>query len=188
MDLGQRDILLRFAYLLEKYKISYLLTGSFAVAFYGYPRATHDIDFVIEAGEKDILLFDGMFSELDSSYIVDKYQIRQAIAKSTAFNILHPQSSIKTDFWLSPSGEFKRKFQRKREILVDRQKVSLISPEDLILNKLLWCKDIKSERHMRDCAGIWKVQKGNLDINYIKDWAKKLRVEELLEEIKVMDY
>ena len=46
--IGQRDILIKIVELLEEYGISYLLTGSFAVSYYGFPRATHDIDFVIE--------------------------------------------------------------------------------------------------------------------------------------------
>ena len=45
---GQRDILITFAKLFRRFNVPYLLTGSFAVSSYGYPRATHDIDFVLE--------------------------------------------------------------------------------------------------------------------------------------------
>src|SRR3989338_1336843 len=52
--------------------------------------------------------------------------------------------------------------------------------EDLILTKLLWCKKFRSERHLRDCAGIWQIQKDKIDINYLSHWAEKLAVKNLL--------
>lgn len=46
--MGQRDLLLLIGKLLNRHQVNYLLTGSLAVSYYGYPRATHDIDFLIE--------------------------------------------------------------------------------------------------------------------------------------------
>lgn len=37
-------------------------------------------------------------------------------------------------------------------------------------------------------VGIWKTQSGNLDNNYLNNWAKKLGVVELFEEIQTMEY
>jgi len=44
---------------LEKLKTPYMLTGGLAVSFWGLPRATHDIDIIIEAKKEDkkILVF-----------------------------------------------------------------------------------------------------------------------------------
>jgi len=51
--MGQKDVLLKIARLLTEEKISYLLTGSLAVAYYGFPRGTHDVDLVLEVKAKD---------------------------------------------------------------------------------------------------------------------------------------
>lgn len=76
----------------------------------------------------------------------------------------------------------------KKTIVLSGMKISLISAEDLILTKLLWCKEIRSERHIRDCIGIYKLQRYKLDEKYILHWAKKMKIQGLWEEIKVMQY
>jgi len=182
--MGQRDILRLIAKLLAKAKIPYLLTGSFAVSYYGFPRATHDIDFIIETMGKNVHKLYRLIVSLDKSYIVDKQQIKEAVLEPTQFDIFHKESGTKIDFWLTDDDEFEKiKFKRGREVHVNRQKVNIISPEDLILTKLTWCKKIMSERHMQDCRGIYLIQKEMLDKKYLSSWGNKLGVTDLLEEI-----
>jgi len=50
--------------------------------------------------------------------------------------------------------------------------VFLISPEDLILRKLLWYKESESDRQSEDIESIFKRQK-KLDMRYIRKWAQK---------------
>lgn len=182
--MGQRELLLAIVKILDKYEISYLLTGSLASSYYGIPRATHDIDFVIEVWEDDKNSLLQATDELDKSYLVSKKDIEEAIESFSHFDIFHLESGIKIDFWLSKKGEFELgKFKRKREVKFGRCKVRLTSPEDLIITKLLWCKEIRSEKHIEDCIGIWKTQKGKLNQDYLFSWAKKLGVEKLLKEV-----
>ena len=50
----QLDILLLVCEVLNKLKIEYMLTGAYAVSFYGRPRTTHDIDINISISKEDI--------------------------------------------------------------------------------------------------------------------------------------
>lgn len=187
--MGQSEILLYIAGQMVKYRIPYLLSGSLASSYYGYPRATHDIDIIIEIPEdkKNNLL--EMANNLEKSYLVDIKEIKDAISNLSQFNIIQEDSGIKIDFWLVGNDEFEQnKFKRKKEYLFHKQKISLISPEDLILTKLVWCKEIRSERHLRDCIGIIKVQEGRLDLKYLTSWADKLGVAKLLHEVMKSDY
>jgi len=187
--MGHRDLVKIFSNLLDKFKIPYLLTGSLAVSYYGYPRATHDVDFVVEIKNINLSNFWRFLKTLDKSYIFNKGEIKQAIANSSQFNLYHPGTGIKIDFWIIGKNEFEQnKFRRQKIILIDKQKVNLVSAEDLLLTKLLWCKKIESERHLRDCAGIWQVQENKLDKKYLNLWVKKLGVVKLFEEIKTANY
>lgn len=182
--LGHRDLVRFSVNLLDKYKINYLLTGSFAVSYYGHPRATHDIDFIVEIPKKDIQKIFKFSKSLGSSFIVDKFQIKKAVVNASEFNILHTKTAIKMDFWIVEKNEFeKNKFKRKKTMFVDGQKVKILSAEDLILTKLLWCKEVRSERHLHDCKGIVEVQKNKLDKKYLNIWLKKLKLKELFHEI-----
>jgi hypothetical protein len=57
------------------------------------------------------------------------------------------------------------------------------SPEDIVLNKLEWFRlgDEVSERQWRDVQGVLKVQAGNLDMDYLRTWAAKLGLADLLD-------
>lgn len=187
--MGQREILLLISKLLAELKIPYVLTGSFASSYYGIPRATHDIDFAVEIESKDYPKLEDALKKLDKIFLIDFDQVRASIKRSVPFEILHTDSMTKVDFWPLAKNEFnKSRMKRRKELVIFKNKVLTISPEDLILTKLLWCKDIRSDRHMRDCVGIWKVQGDKLDKNYLKTWAAKLKIEKLLKEIPLAEY
>lgn len=182
--LGQRDILLNISGAFRKLKIPYLLTGSFAVSYYGLPRATHDIDFIIEIRKENLDKLKLLLSKLGKEYSCDLSDVENPPPHSFQFNIYHPETGVKIDFWMVKNNDFeKNKFKRKKEIIIDKTKIPVVSAEDLILNKLLWSKEIVSERHLKDCQGIIKIQGEKLDYRYLETWAKKLDITKLLKSI-----
>lgn len=187
--IGQREILINIVELMEEYKISHLLTGSFAVSYYGFPRATHDIDFVVEihrGGKKKIL---ALLKRLGPGFDYDEKSVAGAIESFGQFDVFHFDSGIKIDFWIRKNDEFERnKFKRSKVIKVGNRNISAVSAEDLILTKLAWCREVRSDRHLRDCTGIIKIQQAELDWEYLNLWAKKLGVTEFLAEVKESDY
>lgn len=186
--MGEREILDDITRLLTKNKIPYLLTGSYAVSYYGIPRATHDIDLIIEVSRENYSQLKKAIDGLDKAYLIDNNQIKKAIEKSSQFDILHLDSGIKIDFWLVGRNDFDRsKLIRGKNITLYGQKIHLVSPEDLILTKLLWCKQVRSEKHIRDCVGIWKVQGKKLDKKYLELWAKRLAIEKYYREMQKTD-
>ena len=52
------------------------------------------------------------------------------------------------------------------------------TPEDVILNKLIYFQMGGSEKHLRDIGGILKVKTDAVDRIYITAWAAKLGVAE----------
>ena len=61
------------------------------------------------------------------------------------------------------------------------KKIYIISPEDLILEKLLWLKESRSSKHSEDIRSILKISRP--DLNYISGWAKKTSTYDILKEI-----
>jgi hypothetical protein len=63
------------------------------------------------------------------------------------------------------------------------QAVNLASPEDVLLNKLIWYElgNRVSEQQWRDAQGIIRVQAGALDQAYLRHWAGDLDMADLLE-------
>ena len=58
--------------------------------------------------------------------------------------------------------------------------IAFVSPEDLILSKLIWRKKSGSTRHLEDIESVITIQK-KLDWRYIKRWAKLQGTEKYLK-------
>jgi len=164
---------------LEKLKIPYLLTGGLAVSFWGLPRTTHDIDIVIKAKKEDK---EKIVDSFKKDFYISEEAVSQAIEEKFTFNIIHYKAGIKIDFWLSREdslgiSEFKRR--KKKKIL--GKEIYIISPEDLILEKLLWYKESESTRHLEDIESILKISK--VDMDYIKKWSTKQSTIKILNKI-----
>ena len=60
----------------------------------------------------------------------------------------------------------------------------MATAEDIILQKLHWFQlgNRVSERQWDDVLGVLKVQRKRLDFDYLKDWASRTGVEDLLRQ------
>jgi hypothetical protein len=56
------------------------------------------------------------------------------------------------------------------------------APEDTILRKMLWFREggEVSDRQWRDILGVLRAQQGSLDLAYLRAWAVRLALTDLL--------
>jgi hypothetical protein len=61
--------------------------------------------------------------------------------------------------------------------------IYLCSPEDTVLQKLVWYRMTKNEsqRQWRDVLGVLKIQGDRLDFDYLQKWSEELSLSDLLE-------
>ena len=115
---------------------------------------------------------------------VDKQMMHYAVQRRGEFNFIHPDSGMKVDFWVLKDHPFDREEVKRRvKRRINRQDVFFISPEDLILRKLLWHQESQSGRHLEDVASVINRQK-RLDWAYLWKWSKKQRTDRILKELK----
>jgi hypothetical protein len=174
----QNDVLRDCAERLERLNINYMLTGSMALAHYAIPRTTADIDIVIEISMDDVNKF---IEEFEPDYYVPHGRMRDAISRNRMFNILNQKTIIKVDCVVRKDEEFQKEafLRRQRINYAGYFDIWIIGKEDLILSKLNWAKNTRSEMQMRDVASILR---NGYDENYVQTWAKKLGIEVLLNE------
>lgn len=166
---------------LESANLQYMVTGSMAFAFYAVPRMTRDIDIIIELPVTDI---DKLLSLFESGFYYDKESIVYAIKHQSMFNIIHEQTIIKLDFIVRKNDVY-RQIEFSRRIAHDFHGniIYLVTPEDLILSKLVWARDAQSELQLRDVKQLLSARKV-LDFDYLEKWADYLKVSKLLIEAK----
>lgn len=179
MDL--ENTLKKVAKILQRLKIPYLVTGGVAIVVWGRPRYTADIDIIIELKREMVKAF---VAVLEKEGYVDEDVVHEALKYQSEFNFIDHETSMKVDFWILKDSEFDRsRLKRARMRKIFGQKVSFSSPEDLILKKMLWFKESKSNRHLEDIHSVMVIEKNNLDFTYLKKWAKKQQSLDLLEEM-----
>lgn len=188
METDQGALLKDITSFLEKNKIPYMITGAWSVIFYGRPRASHDIDFVVEIDKKDLNKTIGSFKTLPHEFLVQTEQIRDAVLEKSMFNILHLPSVLKLDFWILGDDLFnKTRFLRRKKEKILNQYMYVATAEDTILKKLLWYKESKIEKHLIDAAFVYQIQRKRLDEMYLEKWAKKQHTLKFLKELAVID-
>lgn len=168
--------------ILEKADIPYMLTGSIAAAYYATPRATQDLDIVIDAPEAGIeRLVRGL---LDSGFYVDRAAALSAWHARSQFNAIDPESGWKVDLIVRKDRAFSRvEFQRREQAEVLGLEVSLASLEDVVLAKLEWAQMGDSELQRTDVVRLLERAGGQLDREYMQTWVSELGLSDEWETL-----
>ena len=161
-----------------------MVTGSLVSSMQGEPRATHDIDIVVNFSKAAIPLLVNSF--LPPHYYLSEEAMEEAIKNESMFNLLDTTEGDKVDFWMLTNSPFdKSRFARKQEEEILGYAMKISSPEDTILMKLQWAKlSGGSDKQFTDALRVYEVQFGNLDINYIESWVMQLHLSKLWERLK----
>jgi hypothetical protein len=181
---SQPELLKRVVDALDEAGIDYMITGSVVSSLQGEPRATHDIDVVIDIDVRRVAALVEAFPS--PQFYVSEEAAYEALATGGMFNLLEVAEGDKVDFWLLTDDVFDQmRFSRKyvEEVFGIRLKVS--SAEDTVLQKLRWAiLSGGSERAFVDALRVYEVQQGMLNLAYIEDWARRIGVNELWQRLK----
>ena len=171
------EFLRRITAALDAHGIPYMLTGSLASSMYGIPRATNDIDIVISATREQVLAIVQLFQRVGLT-IAPEAAVA-ALRSKTQFNVIDFPRGLKVDFIVRKDRHFNvTEFERRETHEVDGMRLTIATPEDVLLAKLEWAKMSDSERQLIDAAGIVRVQGGSLDIGYIERWVEELGLQQ----------
>jgi hypothetical protein len=177
----QFTVLALVAERLESAGIAYMITGSIALTFYGYPRMTRDLDLVIEVDVSDAERMHALFSD---EFYCTADGIRDAIRQRRMFNLIHIAEVVKVDMVVRKDDPYRRaEFARRRESVVEGRRFWLVTPEDLLLSKLVWLKTSGFDQQRRDIEVLLTSVVG-LDWSYVEHWAEGLGVADLLREVQ----
>jgi hypothetical protein len=95
-------ITLRLASVCEQLGIRYLVGESLASSLHGIPRATQDVDLVLEIRHDDVAAF---VHALRDDFYLDEEAIRDAIDRRTSFNLIDLRSYFKADVFVARDDE-----------------------------------------------------------------------------------
>lgn len=161
---------------LERAQIPYMVTGSVASTYHGEPRATRDLDIVIDpqiealAPLVESLVADGYYVDRDAAFA--------ALRERTQFNAIGA-GATKVDFIVRKDRPFSREeFERRRPADLLGTPAFIASVEDMIIAKLEWSIPFDSDRQLRDVASMLAVSGDAIDRGYIEGWVRALGLDD----------
>jgi hypothetical protein len=175
-------VLEKLAEVFENLHIAYCIGGSMASSAYGTVRFTQDADITVEPFEQIAKKF---HEKLKNDFYISEEAMNEALKTRNSFNIIHLNTAFKIDIFIRSENEFQKQMLsriRKLPLGSSNKMLSFVSPEDIILLKLDWFRqsDHTSQRQWSDVLGVLAGQAKALDFDYLKNWAKKLGLNELL--------
>lgn len=162
--------------ILDILQIPYVLVGSFASSAHGLYRSTADIDILAGIRSDHV---GPLHEALKRDFFVDEPAMRKAVAQKRSFNVIHFDSVFKVDLFVASDDEFARAQLNRRQLkrlspdLPDE--VYVATAEDTVLAKLRWFQ-------WNDVVGILAVMRDGLDAEYLRNWAERLSVDDLLHK------
>lgn len=180
----QQKLLKKVLSLLDENHMDYMVTGSLVSSMQGEPRATHDVDILVNITNSAIPSLINTF--LPPDYYISESAIEDAIKHKSMFNLLDTTEGDKVDFWILTNDPFDQsRFARKYEEKMLGLSMKISTPEDTILMKLRWANlSGGSEKQFTDALRVYEVQFGSLDLSYMELWADQLNVRIIWEKLK----
>lgn len=155
------------ARLLQKSNIPYMVAGGQAVALYGRPRFTQDIDITVAltpAESNPLLKAVGqVFRALPED--VDKF-----IRGTWVLPLEHMETKVKVDITFSISPFEREAIEGSREIFIDDVPVKYIAPEHLVVQKIVAGR----ARDLEDATGVLEIQGDKVNTTGIEKTIKAL--------------
>jgi hypothetical protein len=165
--------------LFDSLAVEYAVMGGIAVRAYGIPRATYDVDFTAAIG-RDAL--PGLYERVQAlGYSVPEPYLRGWLDEVggmpvVKFRLFLEGRGIDIDVFLAESPYQASLLSRRRWVKLNGTDAWLVSPEDLVLLKLL----ANRPRDVADVGDVMFVQ-GQLDVGYLRNWAAQIGVSDRLE-------
>ena len=173
------ELFLLFVRPLNRAGIRYVVSGSVAATFYGEPRLTHDVDFVVFLNANDLQRLVEVFPTTDF-YLPPKETMLTEMAREHHghFNLIHHDTGFKADLYPTGRDELNAwAFRGKRSVEFEGENVVLAPPEYVIVRKLEYFREGHAEKHLRDIRAMLAVSGEQLDRSAMNEWIQRRGLE-----------
>jgi hypothetical protein len=171
---------------LREADIPFMLTGSLAAAYYGAPRATQDLDLVIECQPDNLRQF--VNAVRGAGLYVDLEAALEALRTAGQFNAIDPSTGWKADLIFRKARPFSEsEFGRRQHRELLGIEIALATLEDLIIAKLEWSELGNSELQRRDIRELTEMAGDSIDRDYLERWIDALNLRQAWDGVSQSD-
>lgn len=161
----------------------YAITGSVASSIHGEPCTSLDLDVVVQMSPDQAA---GVARRASGRFYVDPEMLRDAAVCHGMANLVDHRTAYKIDLSILEVTPYHREIMRRRvriKLPQTGRECWVVSPEDIILMKLVWRKESQSRKQWENALGVVRARQHQLDWAYLREWAGILGIGADLETL-----
>jgi len=177
------DAVLRVIDALNEAGAPYIVTGSLATNVYCPPRSTIDGDFVVEMTAIEL---ERLFKRLEPDFTREAQMAFETVTGKTQHKFRYRATNFLIEIFearMEDSHE-RARFERRRAGNVEGRNAFVPTPEDIVIQKLRWFKQIRRAKDREDVRNLMIHQWTDIDWLYVERWCREHDTEDLLNETK----
>jgi len=157
------ELLAALAAVLRARGTRWYLFGAQAVIIWGAPRLSADVDITVEIEPEEADGFVAMMEQ--AGFALRIRDVEDFVARTRVIPFVHLETAIPVDVVLAGPGLEEQFLDRVRDVEVAGMTLPVISPEDLIVTKILAGRP----KDIEDVRGILRERESSLDLGQIRD-------------------
>jgi hypothetical protein len=185
------DFLLTFIRRLNLTQCPYMITGAAASIIYGEPRLTNDLDLVLDLKKSEIPGFAQAFP-LEEFYCPPEEVIILEIGRPVRghFNLIHHETGFRADVYLAGKDPLHHwGLANRKSVQVEDQAVWVAPVEYVILRKLEYYREGRSEKHLKDIVGMLEVSEAQVNMAWLEEHIAERQLQDEWQAAKqFLDY
>ncbi len=169
---------------LEAAGVEYAITGSVASGLHGEPISTQDVDIILRMTPGQARQ---VANDLPRRFYCNQEALIEAARAGGFVNVIDMDTTFKVDLSVvSPTPFDRNVFQRRQAMQFEPggPRFDVVSPEDIILMKLVWRKDSRSTKQWENALSVARVKGARMDWKYLFDQARNLDIEDDLTKLR----
>jgi len=174
------DVFLIFIRRLNKIECPYMITGAAASIIYGEPRLTNDLDLVLNLKKGDVPKLMQAFP-FEEFYCPPEEVIILEIGRPLRghFNLIHHETGFRADVYLAGRDDLHHwALANKKSIQLEGEIFWVAPVEYVILRKLEYYREGRSDKHLRDISGILEVSDAQINKGWLEDQISERQLQE----------
>ncbi|HWL95522.1 MAG TPA: hypothetical protein VNT79_18535 [Phycisphaerae bacterium] len=178
------DVLTVVCDALDVLAIPHAVTGAIVSSVYGEPVSSLDVEICLRMSPASARK---LAHALPPRFYRDEEAMAAASSSGSMANLIDVSTGLKVDLSVLPAEPYYDSvMDRRRKVPYGPGGRSFwtVSPEDIILMKLLWRRDSRSQKQWENALSVVRAQKARLEWKYLHVWAKRLDLSNDLESLR----
>ena len=169
---------------LEEAGVTYAITGSIASSRHGEPVSSLDVDLIVTCTAEQVVV---VARKLGPRFYAPKEMLQKAAKEYGFANLIDNETSFKLDLSFVQATGYLGEVLRRRiraTLGTDSPEFWFVTPEDIILMKLLWRKDTRSSKQWDNALSVARVKGARMDWKYLFKQARILDIDDDLVALR----